>query len=93
MDAVLGAQRGIITRAQALRAGMTDDAVRWRVRLGGPWRIILPGVYATFTGTLTELQRWQAALLYGGHGAALTGLPALRLARVARLACEGRSPS
>lgn len=73
-------------RLQALAAGLTAEAVDWRLRHGGPWRRLFPGVYATFTGPLTDLHRWHAARAYGGVGAVLTGVPALVLADLASTA-------
>lgn len=79
IDAVASAQRGIVSRAQLRQLGVSDKELRWRIRPDGPWRVILPGVYATFTGQLSRLQWWQVALLYAREGAALTGEPALSL--------------
>ena len=42
-------QQGVLSRQQALDAGLRQDAIRARVR-GGRWRQIQFGVYATFTG-------------------------------------------
>lgn len=66
-------QDGLITRGQALAAGMTADAVRHAIRPGGPWQRILPGVYATFSGPLTRLHRLRAAVLFAGEDAVVTG--------------------
>lgn len=81
-------QHGIITRTQALAAGMTKDALSWRLRDGGPWQTLLPCVYATFSGPPGDVHRYQAALLHSGEGAALTGMVALRLLGI----CSRRSP-
>ncbi|WP_298328823.1 hypothetical protein [Haloactinopolyspora sp.] len=66
-------QDGMITRKQALAAGMTTDAVKHAIRPGGPWTPVLTGVYATFTGHLSDLQRLRAAVLYAGADAMVTG--------------------
>lgn len=79
VDMVLAAQHDIITRTQAFEAGMSAKALACRIRRDGPWQILLPGTYACFTGPVTETHRWQAALLYGGEGSLLTGIPALIL--------------
>ena len=63
----------MITRRQALAAGMTADAVKHAIRPDGPWTPVLTGVYATFTGHLSDLQRLRAAVLYAGTGAMVTG--------------------
>jgi hypothetical protein len=57
--------------------GMTDNGVRHRLRGGGPWQTLLPGVYLTVTGQPTRLQREMAALLYAGPVSAITGPSAL----------------
>jgi very-short-patch-repair endonuclease len=71
-------QHGVVTRKQALACGLAAKLLDRRVRSGGPWQRLLPGVYLTFTGTPTQDQLDTAALLYGGSGSALTGLAALR---------------
>ena len=68
----------MITRKQALAVGMTDHALRRRLRPGGPWRSLLPGVYLAMTGTPTTLQLEMAAMLHAGSGSVITGLAALR---------------
>jgi hypothetical protein len=42
-------QRGVITRRQALRGGLTRSAVCARVD-GGRWQRLYPGVFAAFSG-------------------------------------------
>ncbi len=71
-------QDGIATRRQLLEAGVTPDAIRWRVK-SGRWRRMLPGVYATFSGTPTRKQQLMAAFLYAGPHAQVSGLTALEL--------------
>lgn len=78
LAAKLGAQRNVITRQQTLACGMTDDALRHRLRRGGPWQALLPGVYLAVTGAPTAGQRETAALLYAGPQAVVTGPAALR---------------
>jgi len=72
-------QNGVITRGQARDCGMSRHALEHRVRVGGPWQPLLPGVYMTNTGTPTGLERLQAALLYAGPGSVITGPAALAL--------------
>jgi hypothetical protein len=74
---VVRRQDGLLLRRQALRAGVTITAIRWRLARGR-WQRVLPGLYATFTGALTEDQRLIAAALYSGEGAQITGAAALR---------------
>ncbi|HEX9538144.1 MAG TPA: hypothetical protein VGA04_08215 [Streptosporangiaceae bacterium] len=56
---------------------MTPGVLRHRLRPGGTWQLLLPGVYLTVTGTATAGQREMAALLHAGPAGALTGLAAL----------------
>lgn len=72
-------QDGIITRKQALGTGMTKAAIRHAIRPGGPWQRVLPGIYATFTGSLSDRQRIRAAALAAGPGAIVTGPWACRV--------------
>lgn len=69
-------QAGVLTRAQAFAAGMTQGQVRWQLATGR-WQRLHPGVYATFDGPLPPVARLWAAVLHGGEGAALTGPTAL----------------
>jgi hypothetical protein len=71
-------QHGVISRRQALAAGLTPNMLQRRTRGGGPWQRVLPGVYLTVTGTPTTDQRDMAALLYAGPGSVITGAAALR---------------
>ena len=68
----------MISRAQALAVGLTNHALRHRLRPGGPWHGLLPGVYMAATGAPTTLQQEMAALLYAGDGSLVTGPAALR---------------
>src|ERR1700753_3627885 len=70
-------QHGLVTRAQVLASGATDSAIHHRVRLGGPWRRVLPGVYLTSNGALTLDQRLMAAQLYAGTPSIIAGAAAL----------------
>jgi hypothetical protein len=76
LDQLLVSQRGLLTRAQALAAGLSDEDIRRELRRPR-WQRLLPGLYATFTGDVTlELKRF-AATLYLGPDAQITGLAAL----------------
>jgi hypothetical protein len=66
-----GNQSGVVSRSQALRAGLTVDTIKFRVR-SGRWRQIHPGVYATFTGMPGRSARLWAAVLSAGPGAVLS---------------------
>ncbi|HTW20872.1 MAG TPA: hypothetical protein VME70_11755 [Mycobacteriales bacterium] len=74
MSEILSRQDHVITRRQALEL-MSLDALRHR--LGGPWQIMLPGVYLAQTGSPSRRQRLRAALLYGGSSAQLADATAL----------------
>jgi hypothetical protein len=71
-------QHDMITRAQALDCGLTRSALAHRIRAGGPWQVLLPGVYLSVTGRPDHDQLDMAALLYAGPGSLLTGAAALR---------------
>jgi hypothetical protein len=64
-------QNGVISRAQALRAGLTEDMIKFRIR-SGRWRPIHLGVYATFTGIPGRTPLLWAAVLSAGQGAVLS---------------------
>ncbi len=76
--AVLRQQGGLITRPQAMAAGWTEGTLRHRSRSGGPWRLVLPGIYLSTNGLLAAGQREIAAALYAGPECVLTGLAALQ---------------
>jgi hypothetical protein len=64
-------QNGVVSRSQALRAGLSPDMIKFRVSRGR-WRQIHPGVYATFTGMPGRRARLWAAVLWAGNGAVLS---------------------
>jgi hypothetical protein len=64
-------QAGVITRQQALRSGMSRNAITSKVKHGS-WRQLYLGVYATFTGPVGYEARLWAAVLYAGNGAQLS---------------------
>ncbi len=76
--ALLRNQANLITRPQVLASGMTAAALRHKLRPGGPWTTVLPGIYVVGSGGLTAVQREMAAVLYAGHGCVVTGPAALR---------------
>ena len=71
-------QGGLVTSRQLAEIAVPSSTVRYRIRSGGPWQRVLPTVYQVFHGALTPAQREQAAVLYVGGDAILTGLSALR---------------
>ena len=79
LAATLTRQYQVISRSQVLAHGMTTSALRQRLRSGGPWQRLLPGVFLAVTGTPTTEQRSMAALLYAGTGGMITGAAAVGL--------------
>jgi hypothetical protein len=69
--------------------GVPRRSISRRCRTSGPWRRLLPGVVLLGNSEPTEEQRIRAAILYGGHGAMLTGLWALRRNGLRRLPLAG----
>jgi hypothetical protein len=82
LDFLLDLQRGVLSREQALSSGLTENALRHRIRPGGPWQQVLPKVYVAATGEPAAEQREAAALLYAGGGSLVTGLAAVRFHRI-----------
>lgn len=74
-------QYGVVSRSQALRADLTEDMVKFRVR-SGRWRQVRPGVYTTFTGIPGRNAQLWAALLSAGPGAILSHETAAELHRL-----------
>jgi hypothetical protein len=74
---LLDQQFSVVSRGQLLALGMKDTAMQWRVRAGGPWQPLLPGVYLGLTGAPNLLQQEMAALLYAGTRSLITGPVAL----------------
>ena len=68
---LLEVQAGVLSRAQALRAGMTDKQIKaaWR---SGRWQRLHTGVYAAFSGEPSRAARLWAAVLRAGPVAALS---------------------
>lgn len=73
LTGILSRQIDVITRRQARAAGVTDNALRHRLRPGGPWRVLLPTVYVAVTGMPSRAQQQMAAQLYGGPRSVITG--------------------
>jgi len=78
VEALAGAQLGVLTRAQCLGLGMTQAAIRWMLE-SGRWQRIHLGVYATHLGPLDWLGQVSAALLCCGDGAVASHGTAARL--------------
>jgi hypothetical protein len=77
LDGLFDVQHGVITRAQLLECGMTRSAIQYRVGPDGPWRVLLPGIYAQDTH-ITTRRRQMAAQLHAGPAGVITGPYAAR---------------
>ncbi|GAA2598440.1 hypothetical protein GCM10010399_31380 [Dactylosporangium fulvum] len=78
LDELLKRQAGVVTRAQALAAGLRADVIRRNVD-AGRWVLVFRGVYRTFTGEPTRASTLWAVLLRAGSGAALSHRTAAEL--------------
>ena len=74
-------QAGVVTRRQALDAGMSSGAIAARIKFGR-WRRVHAGVYATFTGPMTRDAHLWAAVLAAGPGAQLSHQTAAEINRL-----------
>lgn len=74
---LLDRQLSLASRSQLLHLGMKDNSMQYRLRVGGPWQTLLPGVYLTANGVPSFQQKEMAALLYAGPGSVVTGPVAL----------------
>jgi hypothetical protein len=68
---LLQTQSGVVSRQQAVDAGLTEKAIEWRLQ-AEHWRQLHRGVYATFTGAPSRQARLWAAVLRAGPGAVLS---------------------
>jgi hypothetical protein len=64
-------QGGVITRRQAIQAGLSVDKITWLLKRED-WRQVHRGVYATFNGPVSRSALLWAAVLYAGPGAYLS---------------------
>ena len=74
-------QGGVVSRSQALKAGLSVGVLKFRVS-SGRWRQVHPGVYATFTGGPGRSASLWAAVLSAGPGAMLSHETAAELQRL-----------
>jgi len=68
-------QDGLITRQQAIHAGITADALRG-LRARGEWTTVLPQVYRVVESHPTPESRLRAVSLWAGHPACVSGIAA-----------------
>ena len=73
---LIGRQCGLITRSQALRAGVPAWQVEGRLRRGG-WSRVLPSVYLTAPGPPDDFQFIRAVHLWAGATSVVGGAAAL----------------
>lgn len=72
-------QSGVVSRGQLLSRGLAGHDVRRMLRRR-ELVVVHPGVYLDHTGTPSWLQQAWAGVLFGGDGAALVGVSAMRAA-------------
>jgi very-short-patch-repair endonuclease len=75
LDDILARQSGVISRDQAVAAGLSRHAVDHRLRLRR-WRPLHPRVYLANGHRYDDEVRVRAALLWAGEGAVLSGVAA-----------------
>ncbi|MED5815920.1 type IV toxin-antitoxin system AbiEi family antitoxin domain-containing protein [Mycolicibacterium sp. 050232] len=75
LDDYLRNHDGVITRAQALSAGLSDDAISRRVR-SGHWQRCAPGVFFVDDRPFTDSARVRSAVWSYGPAATASGLAA-----------------
>lgn len=75
---LLAEQEGAVSRAQALRQGITDHGLRAHIA-AGRWQRPLAGVYVVFAGPMPPATRYWVALLHVGEGAVLSHVTAGQL--------------
>jgi hypothetical protein len=78
---ITGEQAGMVSRRQALRAGLARTTIDSKVKRG-LWQQVHLGVYATFTGTVAWEARLWAAVLSAGPGALLSHETAAEVLRL-----------
>ena len=81
VEELTGLQEGVITRAQAAGLGVTDGALRARVR-AGYWLPLGRGVYRTYTGEPDRRSVLWAAVLQAGAEAVLSHQSAAEIDRL-----------
>ena len=75
-------QSGVLSRSQALKAGLSVGMIKFRVN-SGRWQQLHLGVYATFTGFPGRTAQLWAAVLSAGPGAMLSHETAAEIQRLA----------
>jgi len=78
---LVGHQNGVVSRSQALRNGLSEGMIKFRVS-SGRWQQLHLGVYATFSGGPGRGSQLWAAVLSAGPGAMLSHETAAELQRL-----------
>ncbi|UYM07760.1 hypothetical protein [Solicola gregarius] len=78
VDEIIARSERVVTHAELMELGMRRSTICRRMKPGGPWQWILPGVTLCHTGTPTQRERMLAAVKYGGPGCVITGESGLR---------------
>lgn len=87
LDALAQAQDWVISRDQAIAAGLRADAIRYRLRRG-QWQRLLPETYLTHQGEPSRREKLIAALLFAGSEAAIDAADACRFHGVRYVSVE-----
>ncbi len=74
-------QRGVLSRAQALGLGCSEDSIQRRLATG-EWTAVFPAVYRVVGAPRAWLQTLKAATLWAGDGAAISHRAAAALWRM-----------
>lgn len=82
IDHLLRTQEGVITRAQALRAGYSARSIDWRLK-SGEWIRLLPRTYRLGIVAPSWRQQVIGTWLWAGNGAAISHRSAAVLLRLA----------
>jgi hypothetical protein len=72
IEAAVGRER-VATHAELLAAGVPESSLMYRIRPGGRWQRLLPGVVLMHTGTPTARERLLGCLAYAGPQSVVTG--------------------
>ena len=81
LAAIARNQKGVVSRRQALSAGLTRGVIDAKVKSGW-WELVHEGVYKTFTGQMTRDGLLWAAVLHAGRDAYLSHGTAAELNRL-----------
>jgi hypothetical protein len=81
------AQAGIVTRRQAARGGLSEEAIRARLE-PSRWQRVYPGALATFSGPVPRQALLWAAVLVSGPAAVLSHETAAELAGLSSEQCQ-----